>query len=1089
MRPHPTARRSLLCVLIAALGVPPASFAAQLPLAQYPAGSASRQPAPNVILSMDDSGSMGTAANSLSGMRALKTALHTIFDADTQVVPDGSVRLGWNTFNQCQVVGSNTSGCHAVRVLDAAHRARFLTWVGPAREAETAGQLGYDNGAYGTPTHETYNQIGQYLRNASVSDPYGPWAEVPGTALGTVQSCRRNYVILMTDGEWNVTPPTRGDAYGNHDSQTMTLPDGELYDAGSPVTRLYRSSAAPTLADLAFYYWSTDLATGLANNLAPQIRQPGSQTYEAGGIRVALPEYWNPRNNPATWQNITTYTIGFRDASSWAGAPVWDAATNDTFGGDFPKLVTGAVTWANPNDSIDAKRMELWQMALAGRGRFIPATDSDGLIRAFQDIFSAIVTDAGLPVTSFANSASSVAQTAAVQYTSGYEAAQWTGHVKADTLAAETGAATPYGGWGTGTSRTTADKLDALTAAGIDDRLILTWRDLETGGGGTSFEWASGETYLSTAQKALLKAQGAGTVSDAVARERLNFIRGDRRQEGRSVEGVAFRTRGSRQGDIVNSALWYVAEPVGNYSFDRYADFAKRHAKRLPMVYVGGNDGMLHGFSGADGSEKLAYVPKGVIANLPLLTRSDYQHRYYVDGSPFSGDVNLGNATDPDWRTLLVGTLGAGGKGYFVLDVTAPGSTATDNSAVPSNLLKANAEQLVVMDKTAAAGSVAVDADIGHIMANPVLEDGNPRQTTQIVRMNDGRWAAVMGNGYNSTSERPVLLIQYLDGDRALVKIAAGNTAGDANGLSAPRLVDINGDGTPDVVYAGDLHGNLWKFDVSAADPSGWGVAFGSRPLYTAVHTEGSVSTPQPITSPPLVRANDRGAGGLMVAFGTGRNLTEGDRVDTSVQTVYAVLDNTRYKLSDRKVVIDADAATPTPVGTGVSQLVEQRVDAAEISGTGDSATRTFWTVSQNDVQYTGNDAKKGWYLNLPERGERMLGQMSFYDGSNNIELISLVPGTGSGTGGESCSPSSTAQKNFRTLLNIMDGKRPSVQILDTNGDGYYNAADRGASRMVASGAENRVRTGTHELRISGVVDRLRLMPETPLRPSWRQLQ
>ncbi|MGC3985143.1 MAG: PilC/PilY family type IV pilus protein [Pseudorhodoferax sp.] len=1123
MRAHPRARRALLSVLIAAIGMPSAPFAAQLSLAQYPAGSASRAPAPNVVLTLDDSGSMGNAGTASSGMRDLKVALHTIFNATTQVIPDNSIRLGWNTFNKCKAVGDNTVGCNGVRVLDTAHRTKFLDWVGPATTNGSSTTNLYTSGG-NTPTHAAYTAAGNYFVNASTTDSNGPWAATPGATAAPVLSCRRNYIILMTDGEWNVTPAA---GIGNYLATTRTLPDGtHTYDATSAETKLYRPNASGSnnkLADLAFYFWATDLASGLTNNLKPLEARASNETFTTGTTSVTLTPFWNPRNDPATWQHVQTYTIGFRDAAAWSpSVPRWDAA-NGTYGanGDYPGLVTGAVVWPNPTSSTAAKKMELWNMALAGRGRFIPATDSNGLVSAFQEIFGQISADNSTPVTGFANSSSSIAYSATTQYTSSYVADGWSGAVRADSVSqdATSGAvtATPDATWGTKSATpsnmTTADKLNALaaTATGIANRLILSWRDLTSGGGGTSFEWAEDQTFLSTAQKNLLKESTATTsAANTLGQQRLNFIRGDR-----SLEGTTLRTRTSVQGDIVNSSLWYVADPVSGYSQNNYLAYARKHAKRLPMVYVGGNDGMLHGFSGVDGTEKIAYVPKGVLQNLPLLTRSDYTHRYYVDGSPFSGDVfvpPLGGG-DRQWQTWLFGTLGAGGKGYFVLDVTNPGSSATDGTGQASTMLKANAATLVVMDKTSAAGSTAEDADLGHIMVPPVLDDDNALKTTQIVYLNDGRWAAIMGNGYNSTNERPVLLIQYLDGSRELFKIVAKSATGTGNGLSAPRLVDLDGNGTPDLVYAGDLLGNLWKFDISSATATEWNVAFSGAalgasttstrifngtPLYQAVYTSGGSSV-QPITAPPLVRANARGATGLMVAFGTGRNVTEGDRTDTSVQSIYSVLDNTRYKLVSGKVVVDTSVVTPTALGSGVEKLQRQEVSTT-VAGTSDgtNVVRTFYTVTQNDVAYSDTDAsaKKGWYMNLPISGERVLAQMYFYDESNNIELISEVPASGGSTAGETCAAAAVPVQKYRTLLNIMDGKKPSVQVMDTNGDGVYNAADGGTSRMTASAAENRVTTKGSQIRIgtrSGsqatTTDKLARMPEIPLRPSWRQLQ
>ncbi|WP_326538865.1 pilus assembly protein [Pseudorhodoferax sp.] len=1169
MRQHPRAKSTLLSVLIAAIGMPPVARAEQLPLMQYPAGAASRQPAPNVILTLDDSGSMGSATSAGAGMYELKRALQDVFSASAQNIPDGSIRLAWNAMNKCRAFPADSvthpNGCgsnNLMRVLDATHRANFLKWVG--QPGATAGGNGSTltstaatGGTNGTPTHRAYVTAGDYLMKADPKDPNGPWAHIPGTTLEPVLSCRRSYIVLMTDGGWNWTfaqyggnvarggKTTSDGVDGNPSNMTFTLPDQTTqYVHDSAFSRVYRDTFTnrllnglsyeyvPSLANLAFYYWATDIAPTLKNDVPKLIKQSGPQTFGTGTSAVTLPEFWNPKNDPATWQHITTYTIGFSDASKWETNstnpsnyyykfPKWDTTgANDTFGGDFDKLVTGTdqKAWPDPvrgttvlnsststgSNNEQARQTELWHMALNGRGRFVPATaNSADLVKAFKEIFGAIISDSKVPVTGYAASASYISTKAATQYTTGYEAEDWNGYVRAETLAQNpsTFAITlsPDANWSPALPPilTTADKLDALNAAAITSRLILTWSDQTANPGPTSFQWtqdpapAPALRPLSAAQKDLLKESTASTDEVVtLGQRRLNFIRGDLSQDGQ-----ALRKRKSRQGDIVNSVVWYVADPVSNYSFDKYGAFALKHKDRLPMVYVGGNDGMLHGFSGFDGTEMIAYVPKGVIQTLPELTRSNYQHRYYVDGSPFSGDVyvKLSPSADPEWRTFLIGTLGAGGKGYFVLDVTTPGSKSTAKNPVASNFAKANADALVIMDKTSPAGSVTEDADIGHIMVAPVLEDNNPQKTTQIVRMNDGRWAVVMGNGYNSTNERPVLLIQYLDGAKELLKIVASSGTGATNGLSAPRLVDINGDGTPDVIYAGDLLGNLWKFNVSSASSSEWNVAFSGAPLYRALHTKGSVSTPQPITAPPIVRANERGVGGLMVAFGTGRNLTEGDRTSTGVQSIYSVLDSTRYKLSSaKKVTVDDSTTVAQPVGSGVTELVEQDVnEGSPIAGNGTSVGRTFYTVTQNAVSYAGVGAKKGWYLNLPDAGERVLAQMSFFDSSNIIELISEVPASGGTTVGEACSPPPATVKKYRTLLNIMDGKAPSVQVMNTNGDTAYDALDGGTSRMTASAAENHATTKGEEIRVGsdGGIDKLRRLPEIPLRPTWRQLQ
>src|SRR5690606_9648913 len=161
------------------------------------------------------------------------------------------------------------------------------------------------------------------------------------------------------------------------------------------------------------------------------------------------------------------------------------------------------------------------------------------------------------------------------------------------------------------------------------------------------------ESNLSTTQKLALQKATNGTDQGATAgRDRLNYIRGDRSKEGTDPSGYTnakpYRQRHSRQGDIVNSEVWYTGAPASNYAFKGYDTFINTYKNRTPMLYVGGNDGMLHGFSAQDGSEKIAYVPQGVIPHLNQLTAPAYnqQHRYFVDGSPMTGDVDINNAPD-----------------------------------------------------------------------------------------------------------------------------------------------------------------------------------------------------------------------------------------------------------------------------------------------------------------------------------------------------------------------------------------------------------------------------------------------------------
>jgi type IV pilus assembly protein PilY1 len=1181
--------------------------------------------APNVIISIDDSGSMnygvktGTNGSSSTGpgytepdasgkwkdnakrVKVLQYALKQVFN-DKELIPENKLRIAWQSMNNGTQKNVNAAGMvtQSMRPIDAVvgtkvHRDNFLAFVNGLAPGST------------TPLHRLASQADAYMRRPLNSS--SPWATDPGgtgSKATEFLGCRRNYHILMTDGRWNGTV-----SGGNQDGKNWpALGDRQAYSTTSDQTRIYYDNYSDTISDWAFKSWmdplqpaaslkdsdklkpskvydeapATELfsatknkfktvtATG-ANNAQRQTACLAMSGTWLGGTTnncsvpdgtetrsVDLQKYWNPKYNPATWPHMVTYTIGFSDdAITWPGASsIVGPSSKIPFGYDnsFIDLVTGFQTWP-AMDAENKRALDLWHGAINGRGRFYAVSEAEDLGKAFTEIIGKINEESAPLPDEIAGGGSTsgynVSQSNAGIFASIYSPKRgWSGSITATRAVEPEEYACPteadpalkcirfpdvVAGW---ENKSTADRLDALTAADIDKRLVLSWSDATNQG--IPFKWSSGASIgYSEAQKlALLGVPSGDTTTDPLKTQGINivnYIRGDRSLEGTTPE-KPLRERFSRQGDIVNSEIWYTGRPISNYGMG-YSSFVATQKNRTPVLYVGGNDGMLHGFSAVDGKELLAYVPRGVVSGLKELTDKDYQHRYYVDGSPMTGDVKDG----ANWKTLLVGSLGAGGKGYFVLNVTDPAGFGT-----------AAANQLVVMDRTRAKGEAAPDCsvlsgaaktdciaaveedkDIGNIVAQPGRNPANLQEATQITRMNNGRWAVVMGNGYNSANQRPVLLVQYLDGtDKKLLRIQATSAAtgsGNANdnGLASPALVDLNGDGKTDVVYAGDNLGNLWKFDLTSTDETKWKVAFGdNKPLFTARGpvklTDTTRGQVQPITAPPIVRANDRtmtvgsGAsaktvpiGGVMVAFGTGRNLTANDRrtdITQNVQTLYSVLDNTRYRMNTDKTALevhpgagdcatapDTCVPTPAPVGTMANDgkpLAKQTIAAVD----GDFATIN---ATQELKKATWKDYK-GWYIDLPFTGERLLKPMQFFDGSNILAVYTESP---SGTKNsesdninESCVPvkvDTSAGSQFRTLVNIMDGKLPSVQLVDYDNNGIYNADDKKVARAP-------VKTGTPVLitkrdRIQdltgggGARDTLNRMPEQSMRPSWRQLK
>jgi len=363
----------------------------------------------------------------------------------------------------------------------------------------------------------------------------------------------------------------------------------------------------------------------------------------------------------------------------------------------------------------------------------------------------------------------------------------------------------------------------------------------------------------------------------------ISFIRGN------NVDG--YRTRGvNKIGDIVNSSVTYVGK-TDDYGYSalagdegtEYTTFiAKNTADRNDRLYFGANDGMLHAVSADTGEEYFTYIPETVAGNLKLLTDPNYgctlsgcvPHQYFVDATPIVGDVYDSTHATDKWRTLLVGTLGAGGKGLFALDIT-------DSTFDGTNVMW-EISTTAAMRGTDLVTTVASDADfstnLGYTLPSP-----------SIVRMHNGNWAAIVANGYDSVDKTAALFIIDITNGEIIRSFNTGvGSAAAPNGLSTPIAIDYDGDSITDFIYAGDLQGNLWKFDVTGKTKGSWNIAH-NEPLFVAKDLKGDI---QPITAKPDVGFHPEG--GLLVYFGTGKYFELGDHsnTETQTQTFYAIRDN-----------------------------------------------------------------------------------------------------------------------------------------------------------------------------------------------------
>ena len=638
-----------------------------------------------------------------------------------------------------------------------------------------------------------------------------------------------------------------------------------------------------------------------------------------------------------------------------------------------------------------------------GTGTAYSATDYSSLSASLDTIFNNILAQIGSGASVAATSTSKFAGSTLFQAL--FQSSDWSGSLYA--LPVSSGGVIGAPSWDAGALLT-----------GPSGRQILTYK--RSNGNGIPFKWPANPasptaSELDTWQIAALNQTPSGA-TDTNGSARLDYIRGSATNEG---SGLNFRTRPtSKLGDIINSSPIYVAMPDDGYpnsleTTSSYATFRSTNMTRDPMVYVGANDGMLHAFRAATGVEKFAYVPTSVFKNLTQLTSSTYNHRYFVDGTPTVGDAFFGGA----WRTVLTGGLNAGGQGIYALDVTNPAAIS-----------EAGAASAVLWEFTDAD-----DADLGFTFSAPKIQ-----------KMKNGKWAVIFGNGYNnsvadgaaSTTGHAVLYIAFINdgldgtwsaGDFIKITTKAGSTA-TPNGLATVTPVDIDNDYLTDYIYAGDLLGNMWKFDVTSANPTQWKVAYGTTaspaPLYTAKDPSGN---PQPITSAPEVgRHPDTG---VVVFFGTGKYLETADPSVTSLQTFYGIWDK--------------GAVVPSVTARNSSTLLQQSVvNATTVTGV------EYRTVTANNITWCGTGScHLGWYLDLPESGERQVSASSLQDG--NIAFVSITPNTAvCGSGGTS----------WFMVLDAATGGRPKKPVFDVSGDGQFTTAD--ATALGSLGAGRRLSVG-----------------------------
>ncbi|MGQ5525181.1 pilus assembly protein [Chitinimonas sp. PSY-7] len=560
---------------------------------------------------------------------------------------------------------------------------------------------------------------------------------------------------------------------------------------------------------------------------------------------------------------------------------------------------------------------------------------------------------------------------------------------------------------------------------------------------GVAFEWSK----LSKEQQDNLHLDGTGH-TDGKGEKRLAYLRGDNAEEGTSV--TKFRPRqpllggvSNHLGDIIESSPSLVGAPDPKYraSDAGHTTFANNNVNRRGVVYVGANDGALHGIDNGTGDlsdggkEVIAYIPSYVYGKLSELTSQTYKHAYYLNGKVSINDAYLDSSNK--WSTIAAVGAGFGGKGISALDVTNPG-----------DFNEGNAAKLALWDFSAENG----DVDMGYVTGDPL-----------ILKTNDGKFRVITGNGYNSQNGKAYLYLINVSDPTDVVKIAAGTdgTPTDPNGLSAPSYADLNvltsngtGDGTVDVVYAGDLYGNLWRFDLRGTTPSAWKAASSVQRLFTTGTSDGKR---QPIASAPAVAAHpvkEAGKGlltangdstttlgGVIVLFGTGKFLGDCDKNYTcpneaSMNRFYGVwddgssapVDQSKLLKREYKYYTDTTAKDKLKDSATASSLTE--ADYQQIVKNGYVYIESKCGTKECKIDWA---SQRGWYMDLVDRvniasGARIAGEPRVLDGNAVVfDVMNAQAAT------DSCSVTGS---NTTIVARVDDGGSKGVRTFKTKVNG-----------------------------------------------------
>lgn len=844
----------------------------------------------------------------------------------------------------------------------------------------------------GTPLREALDAVGQYYQT---SQPWTTMSSDPsGVSSSTEIACRQSYTIMTTDGFWNENyTSTTTQGASDTTGPTVNGPNGESYtytpaapysggDVAPTVTTTTHHGKPPTttttlnpsLADVAMYYWKTDLQSG---------------------ITAEVP---TSTEDPAFWQHMTTFTMGLGfTPTGIAGtvSPNGDSppTISDIFAAADGSMSLTGFSWPTPAANSIYNIADLAHAGVNGHGGFYSATSPQTFASGLTSALSRAAERVGTGASLAANSTQLTNGT--VAYQANYYTVQWIGDLKALSINSSTGVISTTPTWSASTMLTGSATVSSTNKniKTYPNRSIWTYNP----GAASGSQFVAFKNSNSTTPPALSSAELTALGSSTTAQVAMvNYLRGDNTSE--VANNGSLRTRSTPLGDIVDSQPVYSGAPnpnefenevftgmsntatTGDNSFQGFAvgttnattgnSTPSAASTRTALVFVAANDGMLHAFNASTGAEVYAYLPGAVItgnsssstssiANVANVsygstTTTTNPHQYFNDGELTIADVFFNSA----WHTVLVGTTGRGlAEAVYALDITNPSS-------------------ITPLWERSAGDGLTNSNYIGQMVGKPV-----------IAQVANGNWQVLIGNGYNSAAGTAALLEFELDNGTLNVH-QTDSTA--ANGLAAPvAWMDNPANGISTEAYAGDLAGRVWEFQLDKATTTTTGTppSTTTTTSYTAVLTtagtkEFSATDPsgnaQPITA-GMLAGRDPTTGNVWVFFGTGQYLSSGDTTSKQIQSWYGLI-----------VQPGSNPSTlPSLPTTTLGGDLVQRYITYEQDGNPSASPPTLG-VRLVTALPTPSDmsGKLGWYMNLEQP---ILNSDGSFSGTGNAQGERMV--------------------------------------------------------------------------------------------------